>query len=376
MTALSITSAQSTDRQGEQTALLVGLVTLLISGALCLIALHNADYNPLSFAKIGTQFAERDPEGTRGYDGQFAYYIARDGADAVPYVDGPTLHYQRVLYPVAARLLALGNPEVVPWTLILINLLAHSISAALVAYLLNTYRVSPWFALIYSLWLGELFAVRLDLNEPLFMVLALGAVVAYQHQRYRWTMFLLILSTLSKELGLVIAAGLALHAWFDSQRGTAIRIFLAPLLAFLAWWGVMRVWLGTLPTIYPAAKVHFIPLQGMLTEDNPLELLFLAIWLGIPAVVLLFLALRTICRKRAIPLGAALMVVAAGWVLVMPDVSWQDPIAAYRVALPLVVCTLLFIAQSYPRRLPWLAALWLPSLLVVLMTPTLWFGGA
>jgi len=356
-------------------ALWIGVVTLIGICLLCGLALASNDFNPLAFAKIGTRFAELDPEGTRGYDGQFAYYIARDGYDAVPFIDGATLRYQRILYPVVSRAIALGNPDWVPWTLIGVNILAHAAGAALLAYLLTLVGGAAWGALVYSIGIGALFGVRLDLNEPLCVALGLGAIAVYAHGHFRTTILLLILSTMAKELGLIFAAGLAFHAFFNGQRRWSILIFGGPLLAFLAWWGFMRLWLGRLPLGYPAARIHAIPLQGMFAEleETTLEFVFLAMWLGIPALVIFLLAVRRMWRQMRVELGAALAVAGAGFVLVMPDVSWQDPVAAYRVGISVVVAGLLFVGQCYPRRMGWLAALWLPTLLVVLMTPSLWF---
>ncbi len=365
----------SAPANARRQAFIVGVFTLVFISILCAIALLNAEDGALTFIRIGTRFAEHDPNGTTGYDGQFAYYIARDGAEAVPYIDGPTLRYQRILYPLAARVLAFGSADLIPWTLIIVNVAAHSIGAALLTYLLVTYRVSPLTGLIYTFWVGAIFAVRLDLNEPLCFALALGALVSYHHRRYRWTILLLMLSTITKELGMIFAAGIALHAFSQGQRRWAVLFVAAPLLLFLTWWGIMRLWFGTFPTIYPAAKIHLIPLQGLFREESRVEFILLAIWLGIPAVILFIAALRAIWRASSIPLGAALVLMGAGFVLVMPDVSWDDPIAAYRVAMPLIITGVLFVAQCCPRRWLWLAALWIPAILVALMAPTLWFGG-
>jgi hypothetical protein len=264
----------------------------------------------------------------------------------------------------------------VPWTLIAVNVVAHSIGAALLTYLVVIHGISPLAGLIYTFWVGAIFCVRLDLNELLCFALALGAVVAYHHQHYRTTILLLMLSTITKELGMIFAAGIALHAFAQGQRRWAALFVGAPLLLFLTWWGIMRIWFGTFPTIYPAAKIHLIPLQGMFLEEDFVEFIFLAIWLGIPAVILFIMALYTIWRNRTVPLGAALVLMGAGFVLVMPDVSWEDPAAAYRVGMPLIITGILFVAQCYPRRWLWLGGLWMPAVLVALMTPTLWFGGA
>lgn len=374
-----------TEANSRRAALRVGVLTLIFTSLLCGLVLVNNDFDPLNFAYIGTRFSEGDPDGTTGYDGQFVYFIARDGAEAVPYIDGPTLRYQRIIYPLVGRVLALGIDDLVPWTLLAVNILAHSIGAGLVAYLLAGFGASPWGALLYTFWIGNLFAIRFSLTEPLCFALALAAIIAYQKEHYRWTIFLLILSTLTKELGAVITGGLAFHAALSrGQWRWASLIFGGPVLAFLAWWGVMRLWLGTLPTQYPAAKVHLIPLEGMFTvlQANPeldptartIQFVIVLLFMGLPTVILSLLALWTIYKRREIPLTAALMLAGAGFVMVMPDVSWQDLVAVFRVGLPLIIAGILFMGQCYPKRLRWLILAWFPANVMLVMLPQLWLG--
>lgn len=361
----------------QRHALYVGLITLGLSIALCIPVLATHDFDPIIFAHIGTRFSEQDPNGTVGYDGQFVYFIARDGAEAVPYIDGPSLRYQRILYPLTARALALGQAQLIPWTLLIVNLIAHSIAAGLIALLLAQGGASPYAALIYSLWIGSLFALRFDLNELLCFALAVAAIFPYQQKRYRLTILLLILATMTKELGAIFAAGLALHAALvRGQWRWAILIFGGPVLAFLSWWGFMRLWFGTLPTVYPSAKLHLIPLEGMFTAKTTVELIMLAIFLGMPTVILLLLALYQIMKTRRLSLSSALLLPAAGFVLTMPDVSWQDAVAAYRVALPIIITGLLFVGEHYPQRLKWLGIVWLPPLVILVLLPELWLGVA
>ncbi|MBC7812894.1 MAG: hypothetical protein H7175_17190, partial [Burkholderiales bacterium] len=352
MTTAAAPIQSSVSHRARRRALQIGLFALLCITLFCAFTLMNNGGDPLDFARVGTMFssgAYANMDGTKGYDGQFGYYIARDGANAVPYIDGPTLRFQRILYPLTVRALSLGQPELIAWMLIVVNVLAHSIGAALITYLIVSYNAPVIGGVIYALWIGAVIAVRMDLNEPLCFALALGALVAYRHERYRWTILLLMLSTISKELGLIFAAGIALLAFFNGKRRWAVLIFSGPLLLFLVWWGLMRLWLGRLPLGYPAAHLELIPLRGMFSETDPAQFLFLVLWLGIPSIVLLLLALRTIWKRRNIPLSAAVLLVAAGFVITMPDVSWEDPIAAYRVGMPLIIAGLLYTAQVYPR---------------------------
>jgi hypothetical protein len=349
----------------------IGFITLVLTTILCGIAL--ARYGALDFARLGSRFALGDPNGSSGYDGQFAYYIARDGANATPFLDGATLRYQRILYPVAARTLAFGSANLVPYTLVVVNIAAHTASVALCAYLIALRKQSAWWAISLAIWLGALHAVRLDLNEPLCIALALGGVVAYTHEHYRLTAFLLILSTLTKEIGLVFAAALAIHAFLNGRRGWSILIFAAPVLAFLAWWGVLYFTFDTLPTRYPAARnLRLIPFNGFFAEESPAEMIMLAIWLAIPALILFIAAVWRVLRSRRLSLGSALMLAGAAWVMFMPDVSWVDPVAAYRVGMPMVVCGLIFLAEHHSRWLKWTGALWGISVIVALITPGMW----
>lgn len=358
-------------------AALIGLIVFGLTGLLCLIALANADWDPLAFATIGTRFSENDPAGTTGYDGQFVYYIARDGAESIPYLDGPTLRLQRILYPVVGRALALGSPEALPWVLIAVNLAAHSVGAGFVAYLALKWGAPAYTGLIYGLWIGAIYGVRLNLNEPLCMALALGAVVAYTRERWLLTAALLVLAALAKEIGLVFALGLALHALSQRELRRVLLIAGGPAIAFGLWWGILYLWFGTLPTVYPAATgIRFVPFNGVFAEHDPAELFFLILWLALPALILMALALRSAWRGRRLTLGAALVIAGAGFVMFMPDVSWEDPLAAYRVGVPLIAGGLLFAAQHGPRRMFWLAGLWVPALLLALVTPTLFFAGA
>lgn len=351
----------------------VAAVTLLLYAALTAVVVLNQPQGVLAFAHIGTRFSEGDPNGTVGYDGQFVYFIARDGAAAEPFMDGATLRFQRILYPVLARALALGNADIVPWALVLINLAAHALACGLLARLIVRLGGRGWSAVVYAFWIGAVFALRFNLTEILCVALGLAAITAYVEERWRWTIGLLVLATAAKEIGLLVALGLALHAALARGRWRwAFLIGAAPTLYFFVWWGVMRLWFGRLPLGYPAAKLHLIPFEGMFTVSDPLLFGMLLLWLGLPTLALLLAALRVIWRTRRLTLSVALLLPAAAFVMVMPDVSWEDPVAAYRVAILIVPTGLLFVAEHMPRRWRLLAAAWLPAALVALLIPGLW----
>lgn len=372
-------------RNSYKAIIIVSIITLLAISAFCAIVLVNNNNDPVTFAFVGTRFSEHDPDGTTGYDGQFVYFIARDGANAVPFIDGPTLRFQRIIYPLVGRALAFGNPDLVPWTLLFVNILAHVLGTAAIAWLLLQRDAPVWGALIYGFWIGNIFAIRFSLTEPLCFTLALLAIITYSQEKYRWTIFLLILATLTKELGAIFAAGLALHCAVTRGKWRwASLIFGAPVLAFLVWWGVMKMWLGGFPTQYPAAKIMLIPFQGMFTilydnqelssGERTIQFALAFIWLGLPTLIMGCLALWTIWKTKRLTITASVLLACCGFVTIMPDVSWQDLVAVQRIGTLVILASILFIGEYYPGKMRWIAGLWGSAIFILILLTPLWLN--
>lgn len=107
--------------------------------ALIALALHGLD--PLWFVWIGDRFANLDPSGGTGYDGQFIYYLASDGLGALAHLDTPVYRLQRILLPTLLRVLTFGSPLLIPWALIAVNLAAIVLTAWLLANWLHGQRL-------------------------------------------------------------------------------------------------------------------------------------------------------------------------------------------------------------------------------------------
>lgn len=167
---------------------LVATVVALFYGAYLIHAVTSG-YGPRSFIQLDRRlvvsshvsnaihvlpgFPYTSP--THGYDGQDYYLIALDPLDARYYVQSGTYYYTRALYPLTARLLALGRASLIPYTLILINLLAVVLGSSMLAAWLQRKRLSPWMALIYAAYPGVFIAFQRDLTEPMaYSLLATG----------------------------------------------------------------------------------------------------------------------------------------------------------------------------------------------------------
>jgi hypothetical protein len=366
-------------------------IILLVDILLCGLVLATHAGDPLVFAHIGSRFSSRGTAedaallsaNPTGYDGQFVYYIARDGFASEPLLDGPSFRFQRILLPLFGGLLSLGKASLVPWTLLLVNIIGHAVGAGLMALLLKDYDAPALLGgLTYGLWIGILFALRLTLTEILCFGFGLAALLACRQNKLLLTVLLLVCSILSKEIGVVFAAGIALHLASQRQwRWAAVNLF-TPIAVLGLWWLILRLRFGDLPTQYIAARqVNFFPYGGLISSDNDIiETVMLLLWVAIPNLILLALALRAGWQwwqqrhNQSMTLATALMLMCGGFVLTIPAVTWSDPAAAYRVAMPTVIGGLLFLGQHHRRLLRYFAILWLFALCILLLLPGLWIG--
>jgi hypothetical protein len=204
---------------------------------LYLLAFLFTHHDPRDFIHIERYYVERsqissaiqiDPNYTgytlHGYDGQFYYFIALDPANAAPYVDAPAYRYTRILYPLTARVLALGMPALIPYTLILVNLLAVAGGTLALAAWLKRKRVSPWFALAYGFYPGIFIAFQNDLTEPLAYALVALAIYLYDfggRRRVLWASLSFALAALTRETTVVFPLVYGLVAlWGSRNEGT------------------------------------------------------------------------------------------------------------------------------------------------------------
>ena len=346
---------------------MVVLMVCLVYLAAILVR-NNGD--PRSFVVAGSRFQTGDPDGSEGYDGQFAYYIALDPAGAADKLDVPAYRYQRILYPLLARCLAFGHSRWLPWTMLLVNVVALTASTALMESLLTGYGVSRWYGLVYGLNAGQLMSVRLDLNEPLSIGLAVAALWALERERSGPSAILMAFAVLAKETALIFAGAFVLYLLLTAGWRPALRFCLVIVVPFALWQIALWLWLGS-PGLGSggamATPFELIPLMGLWrigATSLPALLLYGAI-LG-PLVVLptLWALVRTgrdIAQRHWHPVTLALFANALV-LLFLPHSSWREFLAMLRLSAGLVATILLYAGLRRDRRVlnysyGWLAAL-------------------
>lgn len=349
-------------------------VVLSVSVIYVAITLVRSNFDPKFLALIGPLYDPGVPDGKPGYDGQFAYQIARDPLNGWTKVDVPAYRYQRIVYPMAAQLLALGNVDLVPWMLIVINIAALSVGTWFIENLLSHFGASRWYALTYGLNAGTLMSVRLDLTEPLAYGLALAGVWLVLKGRGRWAAIVFAVAALTKETTLVFAASVGVIYITRREWRRAIELSVVTLLPFAIWQIVLRGWLGQWGVGSGGALAtpfEIVPLRGLWSialVNPPLFLLLSALMMPmavIPALFGLWQAGRDIV-KHHIDLPAMLLLVNAIVVLITPQSTFREPLAMARYVVGLVAAALIYAAARRSTRALNYTLLWLFTLALAL----------
>lgn len=345
------------------------MVVLLVATVYLGAVLISSDGDPLTLVTPGTRYSEQDPAGTEGYDGQFAYYIARDPLGAAPLVDVPAYRYQRILLPLLAHLLVLGNASLLPFALVGINLLALTLGTWVVEQILIQYDVSRWYALTFGLFVGNLMAVRLSLNEPLAYALAAAGCWSALKGRTWQAALWLAAAALAKETTLLFTAGYALwllanRGWKASIARTALAVF-----PFLTWQAILYLWLGS-PGIgsggAKATPFETIPFNGAVriyTDTGNLRVFIAFALLLVPAVILPALwALVSSTRDLVTgkwQLAAFVLWVNAAIMPFVPFSTYREPLGILRFIVGLVLATIIYGAVNRNQRVLRYSTLWI-----------------
>ncbi len=342
-----------------------------------ILALNGGD--PKTFVTLGecfSQCAGHDgtdcPADSEGYDGQFAYYIARDPGGSPPCLDAPAYRMQRILLPILARALSLGQAALIPWALALVNLVALVGGTALLEDLLVAAKASRWFALSYGLYIGVFMAVRLSTTEALAYGLVIAGLWFALRDRPWAASIALALAVFAKEVTALFVAGYVLHFALNRRWREAARVALVAGIPFAAWQIALADWLGGAGIGSGGAKAtpfEIIPFAGVLkigTEGSLAALVVLGL-LVIPAAVVpsLWALWRTVGDLRREHWGpyTCLLFANAAVMPFVPFSTYREFLGLLRFIPGLVLMVVLYAAQHKHQRPLVYSTLWIVLLL-------------
>jgi hypothetical protein len=354
-----------------------------------ILALNDGDVK--AFVTIGSCYSSCNfhvdqgcPAGTKnGYDGQYAYYIARDPKGSIGCMDVPAYRYQRILLPMLGRVLSFGVEALIPVVFVVVNLIALVGSTAVVEYLLADQGASRWCALAYGLFFGSVVGVRLSTVEPLAYGLAILAIGLSRRTPERtWLIALVSLAAmLAKETTGLFVAGFVL--WYGTHRRwrDAALITLVVGAPFALWQIYLYKWIGAFgagPGGGGKSSFEIIPYNGMwriYTETKSLAVFLLLGGLFIPSVVIpsawgVWTTLRELWKERhRLPethLYTWLHLANAGIIVFVPFSTYREFLGIFRFTTGMVITHLLYTALRFPGRRPLIySTLWIVLLLFV-----------
>lgn len=352
------------------------LITLLVSGSYIGIRLVASQMDPLALAEIGSRYANLDPAGEPGYDGQFSFYIARDlnPSEVEPFLDVPAYRYQRILYPLLARIFSFGNTTVLPWTLLGLNWIVHGLATLGVSWVLHKQGIRPGYALIYGLWVGLISSTGLDLHEPLAYALIVGAWVMKALRKDYLFALMLVIALFAKETTILFWAAALFPLWKDRSRNKAFLLLVGGGLCFVLW----QFWLwqafgsiGVGSGGDMASAFELIPLMGLVRigfVDWRVFMLFLLIFgptIVLPSLWGLWISIRGRLRTVGEWSRASLMLHAL-LILFLPFSTFREPLGLVRIATGLVLSILIVASEQRHTRVLNYSMFWIAMLAILI----------
>ncbi len=265
--------------QPRGVGLLAGLTALLVW---VLVVFGKYGGNPTGLARIGDQMLLSPRlqaqelvvlRGKRGNDGQQFLALALDPLQADPgtsaAVDNPIYRGKRLLYPLLAWLLGLGQPSLIVWTMGLINVACIGCAGGLVARWAQLQQRSPQWGLAVLALPSYWITLSLNTADLLATTLMLGAALAWQEQQVGRGWASLTGALLSRETALLAWAATGFTALWERRWRWLLPLALAPL-PLWAWTVLLR---ARFPAVLDGslASLHFTwPTGGILLKANQL----------------------------------------------------------------------------------------------------------
>lgn len=328
-------------------AALVGLAGLAIAAVIALRVLIPHGMDPTVFLALGedsqiqTRYAQRllgDVTTRRdlGHDGRFFFPQANDPWFMDPWshavvLDRPLYRGQRMLFPMIAGGFGLFPPWVVVWGMLLTNVIAIGIGAALASKLAATWGASAWLGLWVPLNAGVLFELDIGGAGIVAYTCCLGATYAFVRHRIWLASSLLAAAVLSREVMLAYAFGISVLWWYERRRW-CWPIILAPIASMAVWGAYVWIRLSGIPGTGGNTGNFAFPFAGLVEAlrawlADPLDLV---VSLVILAVMIAFVPLAL--RSRVPVAWGALPFV--GLVVILSANVLREPFDFARAILP------------------------------------------
>ena len=327
-------------------------------------------------AEIGSQFSQGDPVGSEGYDGQFVLFMAEDLSPqrVAVKLDVPAYRYQRILLPLLARLAALGSASLVPWALLLVNLIAHVLAVWVLCSLLDHFDKWIGYSLLYGLWVGLIGGIGADLHEPLAYGLVVFALWFRIKQRDIIAIGLLGLALLAKETTFPFLVAFILVDLFENKVKVTGPFYAAVLLGYSIWqWWLWHTFgqMGLGSGGSGASSFELVPFLGFFRIATVnMQVFGIYLLLFGPGILLptIWGGVKSAMDLISHPsnLFSWILLLNAGIITILPYSTFREPFGLVRLATGLVLATILYAVRHDLKRPLVYGWFWLAYLPLVL----------
>jgi hypothetical protein len=227
------------------------------------------------------------PDVEDGFDGQFFYRLGvapwstEDEVGGVTF-DLPSLRNARWGYGALAFAASGGDPDLVPWALLGLNVATATAIGAVGGALARTSGRHAAWGLLFALWPGFAYSLSLDTSELVASVFVLGGLLALRRGRWPIAAALLTAAVLTRDTTAVVPVGVAAAgalAWWSARRrdeapatsaaaGSVGQLLagVVPLVAFVGWQLLQRERFGSLPVTSSGDNNLSAPFAGLVDQ--------------------------------------------------------------------------------------------------------------
>jgi hypothetical protein len=250
-----------------------------------------------------------------GFDGQFYYFIALDPKQPLICAERPRpancaldsafgeVRAERILYPYIAGILTFGAPQLVPYTLLLVNFAAILLTAWLVGRLAVDAGASVWMGAAAGFYCGEVMGFLRDVADPVAVFWVILAIYLLRKERYLWMSLAICGALLTREqlvltIPLLFVPLIAGRRWFTLGLGLLIGLgpFVVWQLALRILWGKWALANGDTAGAGVDHGLGLIPFHGLWDERTHPQFGLIIAFVVIPLVLATVISLVHIWR--------------------------------------------------------------------------------
>ena len=298
-------------------------------------------YDAFDFVHLGTVWGKGDPGGTWGYDGQFYYQIALNPLGAARFMDNAPFRYQRIVYPILTRLLSLGQPILIPYSLLIVNWLSIISSVEILSRLLHEAGMSPWYSLSYGLYFGQATSLTFDTTEAFTYALVCLGILFYQKHRQTSAALVFGLAAVSRETAVLFPLAYILFFLMNVDWRNVFRYIGLGIIP-------LAIWLMILARIFGKTGVSFappfehIPFYGIFAQSAaPRKFPLLIVTMLVPTAAAGILAGRRLLQWRIHPLLFA-WIANILMIVFLSRFSYLDLISCSRISVGLTLSGIVY----------------------------------